>query len=173
MDRCLHRAFLLLSLVCLATAGLVAAHAAADPADASSSCPLFLVKRSPDGPRLETITVGAGQTVVIGDPQVITFVLPYGPGQSGDLIEAARPRPTLIASSDGESVRMTLQWADGRQHGFPPVRLADLQKLDIRVSITCGSGDKRAFRIHRYRQVEPDDGPVVDMFGGATPLAAG
>ena len=172
MNRCLRRTFLLLCLVYSTATGLVAAQAATEPGD-TSSCPLFLVMRSPDGPRLEAISIAAGQTVVIDDPQVITFVLPYGPGQSGDLIEAVHPRPTLIVSSDGESVRVTLQRADGRQHGFPPVQLADLQKLDIRVSITCGSGEKRAFRIHRYRQVEPDDGPVVDMFGGAVPLQPG
>lgn len=139
----------------------------------SDECRVAVLSHAEAGPSLEMVPVPANEPLLFESGEIITVVLPFGVGMSGDLIRSKDAGGTFrVVCVDGE-LRVTSLRPDGSEHELPPVSVADLAGYDMRVNVTAGDGSKKAFLIHAYRDVETDDGPVVDMFAGAAPMGPG
>jgi hypothetical protein len=69
---------------------------------------------------------------------------------------------------------LTIQVKQGAtQKSLPPMDTRLLQNTSIRVNIRTGNNQDKVFRIDQYQQIQADDGPLVDLFGGKIPLQAG
>lgn len=160
-----------LSSACAAVpALLVALLAAAAPAAAVN---LHLLVETPDGVALETVAMPATGELVVSRPDLVTVVLPFGIGRSGDLVPKGRRPARLVARVQDGQLLLDIAGADGRGRALPPVALADLERLDLRVHATGAGGRKGAFTIRGNGPAVVAGGPVLDMFGGKIPLADG
>lgn len=132
----------------------------------------LLVERGGDV-ALEAVAVPAGGELVVDRPDLVTCVLPFGLGQSGDLVPKGRRPARLVARVVGGNLLVEITGGDGRARSLPPVAVADLALLDLRVNVTGAGGRQRAFLVAGNGPATAADGPVLDMFGGKIPLAAG
>jgi predicted aspartyl protease len=139
----------------------------------ASDCRVVVLKDGDDGLALEIVTLVEGETTLFGSGKVITVIVPFGIGMSGDLLKAEDVRREMGVHCEGGEIRITSYRPDGTDRALPVVPVADLDAYDIRVNVTTGDGRKRAFKVRAYRQIETDDGPVIDMFGGAIPMVSG
>ena len=141
--------------------------------DDQDGCTLYVL-RSIDGEIVvDAVAIPTGRTVVLGADDIITFILPLSPGQSGDLIQRGRPKGEVVARCEVDELHLTVRFEDGRERRLPPVEISGLAKYDVRVNVVGGDGTKRAFMIRAYGDVGPAGGPVVNMFGSAIPLEDG
>lgn len=154
-------------------AALLLAVAIALSATPAAAVNLHLLVERPDGVALEAAPVPASGELVIERADLVTCVLPFGLGQSGDLVPKSRRPARLVARLDGGSLRVEVTGGDGRARSLPPVAVADLEALDLRVNVTGAGGRQRAFVVRGNSAAEPASGPVLDMFGGKIPLGAG
>ncbi|MBK7189482.1 MAG: retropepsin-like domain-containing protein [bacterium] len=134
---------------------------------------LHLLVEQADGVALETVAVPGTGELVVTRPDLVTVVLPFGLGQSGDLVPKSRRPARLVARLEGGQLRVEITGADGRGRALPPVAVADLARLDLRVNVTGSGGRQRAFVVRANGPAAAASGPVLDMFGGKIPLAPG
>lgn len=153
-----------------AIAALFALLAGARPAAAVN---LHLLVEQPGGVALETVAIPATGELVVERADLVTCVLPFGVGRSGDLVPRSRRPARLVASLRDGRLVVEVSGADGSSRALPPVAVADLEALDLRVNVTGSGGRQRAFLVRGNAAAEPADGPVIDMFGGKIPLAPG
>lgn len=139
----------------------------------ASGCGLHVLKRIDGVIAVDYIEVPQGQTVRLSAGDILTFVLPLGPGQSGDLLQQGKPKGDVVVTCKDGTLRVVVRFADGRERQLPPVNIADLTSYDVRVNIVGGDGTKQALMIRRYTDVGPASGPVIDMFSGMIPLNPG
>lgn len=138
------------------------------------TCNLFLLIDSPDGPTIEIARLAEGEERVFDLSRVISFTLPYGVGQSGEVIKGAERGGKLIARLEDGSLIIRKQGTGGEEKNYPIFTLDQLAQYDIRLNISPGTGEKVAFNINAWEEVEIDrDAPVIDMFRGMIPLAKG
>ncbi|MCP5066420.1 MAG: hypothetical protein GY946_07620, partial [bacterium] len=142
-------------------------------AEISTSPHLYLLVDTPEGPVIERVSLAMGEETLIDDERVISFILPLGSGQSGDLVKAADPKARLLVSSSEQGITVSVKRPDGTTRSYPEISYADLAAVDIRLNIISGSGDKLAYMLRGYESVESDSGPVIDMFRGMIPMAPG
>lgn len=134
---------------------------------------LHLLVETSDGVALETVALPSTGELVVTRPELVTIVLPFGLGQSGDLVPKGRRPVRLVARAQDGQLRVDITGADGLSRGLPPVAIADLEGLDLRVNVTGAGGRQRAFLVQGNGVAAAAAGPVLDMFGGKIPLAPG
>jgi predicted aspartyl protease len=135
-----------------------------------ADCRLFVLKELGGDVIVDAVAVPPGGRVEITGEDIITFVLPFGPGQSGDVVQRDKGKATTIARCENGDLKVGVRLADGREREFPPVSLNDLAGYDVRVSVIGGNGSKNVFMIRGYADVQVASGPAIDMFGGVIPL---
>lgn len=137
----------------------------------SPECRLFLLKKTKTDFVLEAVSLKENEVQVFSigkSSDVLTAILPYAPGRSGDFIQGDESRFLVVHYVDGE-LRPRVRKSDGSERALPPLKAADLVRYDIRINIT-GKNAKKALLLSAGGRVEPADGPVLDMFGGQIPL---
>jgi len=139
----------------------------------STAVNLHLLVEQADGVALETVAVPGTGELVVTRPDLVTVVLPFGLGQSGDLVPKSRRPARLVARLEGGQLRVEITGADGRGRALPSVAVADLARYDLRVNVTGNGGRQRAFVVRANGPATAASGPVLDMFGGKIPLAPG
>jgi hypothetical protein len=142
-------------------------------AAASAACGLYVLKKSHDGVTIERVPLADGEERVLNDSDIITFVLPLSPGQSGDLIQQSRPRGTITARCRNNALKVTVRMPDGQVRDMPEQPLEQLQQYDVRVNVVGGDGSRNVFVIEAYASNAEGEGPVIDMFGGIVPMEPG
>lgn len=141
-----------------------------------AQCPLYLLERSAAGYSVSGDTLDEGrmrafQTGAESGP--VAVVLPLTPGQSGNVIQSARPQMVSVRCAGGE-LRGAVHAADGSQRALPAVAAHAFDRYRVRLNVTDGGGDRIAFVIEPGRPAVADSvGPVIDMFGGQVPLGPG
>jgi hypothetical protein len=133
----------------------------------------FLLRESIGGVDLEKVEISEGGELTFDGADVITVVIPVGTGQSGDLIKKDMRNGLITVRSAGGELLISRRQDGGREMAYPPVKIEDLREYDVRVNIAGGNGTKKAFMISMYDEPGDDDGPVIDMFAGVTPLEDG
>jgi hypothetical protein len=151
--------------LCLLFCSFSQAHSADD-------CRIAVLREAGDGVVLEMVPISETEPRTFGAGEIITVVLPFGVGMSGDLVRGEDAGAIEVRCAGGE-IRATSYRADGGAHDLPPASVADLARYDLRVNVTSGTGSKQAFLIRAYQDIEVDEGPVIDMFGGALPMGPG
>lgn len=145
----------------------------AAPGAAAETCRLLLLVERGDSVAVETVALPEGEEVAVSRADLITVLLPFGPGQSGDLVQRARRSAETRARCARDTLFVRYRQPDGSFRALPPVPVADLSAYDMRVNITGADGWKAAVRISGYRDLVADAGPVIDMFQGRIPMAPG
>jgi hypothetical protein len=164
------------------TCGLLSALLMAlPPAPPPSSLPgdepaLFLLRRGPDGPRIEALALADGDRQSLESSResgLVTVILPPARGGSGSLEQLVAPR-TFEVWRTGDEVGCTVHLPGGQSVAMPSRRLSELRGDDVRLSVSGAAGPEGSFVIRRWSRIEPDDvGPVIDLFGGRVPVQPG
>lgn len=134
---------------------------------------LHVLVEGPDGVAIESMPIPAGRELVVTRPDLVTVVLPFGIGQSGDMVPRSRRPASLVAEVACGVLHINVRAADGKVRSLPDVDVADLSALDLRVNVTGAGGRQRAFAIAANGPASPAGGPVIDMFQGKLPLGPG
>lgn len=156
-----------------ASALIIALLVLAASAAHASECRVIVLREGDDGPVLETVSLIEGTPRTFEPGEIITVVLPFGVGMSGDLVKAEENSGAIRVACEGGAVRTTIAAPGGGERDLPTVALVDAETFDMRVNVTAGGGDKWVFLVRGYSSIEPAAGPVLDMFGGALPMSAG
>jgi hypothetical protein len=163
------------TILLVLTAQIFAPWALWAPVSASEAV-LFVLKETESGFALKEVPIEDGEVKVfqIGrGHQTIDVILPVSPGQSGNVVQRSRSAHTVRVRRDGRELHTTVHREGGETRDYPTVSLTDLASYDIRVNVTGAGGGKTVFMIHRWEMATRDEGPVIDMFGGAIPLEPG
>lgn len=110
---------------------------------------------------------------VINDKDVVSVILSWGEGMSGDVIFKEKRNGMFIVQNKDGLLRVKYRDESGNEKSLPEVKIEMLKRYNIRINITSENGMKKAFLIKNYEVVNDDDGPVIDMFGGKIPLNEG
>ncbi len=148
---------------------LSALSTAAPPGD----CHVLVLKETDSGPKLVSVPVASGQPTILKRDEIITVVAPFGLGLSGDLIHPEDRVGTFSVECSKDELKIAIVSPDGSERELPAVKRSELRDLDMRISVTTGSGDKRSFLVRGYDWVSRVGGPVIDMFGGSEELQPG
>jgi len=139
---------------------------------ADSGNSFFYLVETNSGIEIKSTTIPAGEMVTFNDPSIITFVLPFGIGQSGDLVKRSEEKSPFTVLNTGEEFKVTIKKPDGSERALPPVKLADLATYDMRINVS-GVKHKKVFILNGYHDPTVDTGPVLDMFAGMIPMQKG
>lgn len=134
---------------------------------------LHLLVARGDGVAIETAVVPGAGELAVDRPDLITVVLPFGVGQSGDMVPRGRRPARLAARVQDGALRVTVTGADGSSRPLPAVAVADLAGLDLRINVTGSGGRQQAFAVVANGPAAEAAGPVIDMFRGQLPLGPG
>jgi predicted aspartyl protease len=141
----------------------------------SSECRLFVLKKTAEGYAIEAISINDNGVIVLPinkSSDIISLILPYAPGRSGDFVRLSDAHLVTVHYVQGE-IRVKVRKPDNTERSMPTLKAADLKRFDVRVNVT-GTDSKKAFFIRGGERVEPDDtGPVLDMFKGTIPIGPG
>ena len=132
--------------------------------------PLVLLKESGNGISFDKLYIENNQAKVINDSSLITFILPVSEGKSADIIKSIDRTNIFIIRNTGSELNIKIKKTDGREITYPFVSYEDLKTFRIRVNVMNGNGLKQAYIIDHYDKIYKDDGPVLDIFGGAIAL---
>jgi hypothetical protein len=142
----------------------------------AATCNVFLLKETGSQLAIEKVILEDGEVTVFSvsaTSEHITVLLPFGIGQSGDIIQRSRAEGVgIVKCSDGE-IHHSYRRSDGSEKPMPVVSMADMMEYDMRVNIIGASGIREAFWIRAGQSIAKADGPVIDMFRGAIPLQEG
>jgi predicted aspartyl protease len=141
--------------------------------NSNAGCNCFLLVEQNNNLTIETIFVDNNNVQVVNDKNVITAILSWGKGMSGDMIKKEKREGLFIVQCKDGVLKVKHRSKDGSEKSLPDVNVDELKKLDVRVNVTGGNGIKKAFVIKNYNTVINDDGPVLDMFGGKIPINDG
>jgi hypothetical protein len=139
----------------------------------AGECRVIVLVAAENDVALETISLRDGETSRFEPGEIITVVLPFGLGMSGDVVRSSDLDRSFSVTCEGGLILTTIYDDFGESRTLPDVALADADRYDLRVNVTMGTGVKRVFLIKGYRSIEPAEGPVVDMFAGSVPMSAG
>ena len=155
--------FLLLYLLCFGTISY--------SQKAENGLPLIIAKEVGNNVVIEKIFIENGQMKVINDPAVLTIILPISEGTAGSIIKAKERNELITIKNNNNRLEIKFRSKSGIESTYPMSALPDeLKSFQIRVNIINGDGYKKAYLIENYEIIEPDDGPVLDMFKGMIPL---
>lgn len=132
---------------------------------------VYLLKESNGVLHLETMQISEGETKSLEQSEFITFILPVGPGKSGNIIQGSDGDNTVKFFATNGELKVSVVKPDGSERKLPSVNFDDLRNYLIRVNIIKGTGLKKAFFIKNYDEYGEANGPVFDLFGGKIPLA--
>lgn len=138
-----------------------------------TGCNCFLLVEQNDILSIEKIFVDNNTVQVVNDKKVISVILSWGEGMSGDMIKKEKREGMFIVQCKEGVLKVKHKSKDGSEKSLPDVSVNELKKLDIRINVTGGKGIKKAFIIKNYSTFLNDDGPVLDMFGGKIPINDG
>jgi len=155
-----------------ALAIFVVAVAAAAAAPAAGARLMVLVARG-GGVAIEALPLPASGEAELSPADLVTVLLPFGVGQSGDLVQKARRPAALRAHVADGALHVRMRQADGSWRDLPAVPLADLGATAMRVNVTGADGYRKVFRIAGYQEAGEAPGPAIDMFQGRIPLMQG
>lgn len=141
--------------------------------NSDAGCNCFLLIEQNNNLTIETIFVDNNNAQVVNDKTVITAILSWGEGMSGDMIKKERREGLFIIQCKDGVLKVKHRSKEGSEKSLPDVNVDELKNLDIRVNVTGGNGIKKTFVIKYYNTVVNDDGPVLDMFGGKIPINDG
>jgi hypothetical protein len=157
-------------------ATVVALSAASAPIARAQQCPVYYLQSNPRGYAVMADTIDAGRTEAFrqgGEDGVVSVILPFSPGQSGDVVQAARPRMISLRCTDGE-LRAAVHEEDGSQRSLPAIPADAFARYRVRVNVTDADGPQIAFVLAPgLPPVQDTTGAVIDMFGGKVPLQPG
>jgi predicted aspartyl protease len=131
----------------------------------SAGCNCFLLVEQNSNLTIEKIFVDNNTVQVVNDKNVITAILSWGEGMSGDMIKTEKREGSFIIQCKDGVLKVKHRSKDGSEKSLPDVNVDELKNLDIRVNVTGRNGLKKALVIKNYNTVINDDGPVLDMFG--------
>lgn len=166
----------------LAASGGAFAQEAAQPTSrearsaSSPGCRLFLLRHAEAKLGLQAVDLAAGESrrfPLGAASEWITFVLPLGPGKSADLVQAAAGPAELEARCAADGLHATVHRSRGEARSLPPVSRRDLEGYELRVNVRPGVGPGQVFAVRGGGTISEEPGPVLDLFGGRIPLAAG
>ena len=158
------------------TALLTAIGLLADPNPGpAQSCPLYVLERSEDAFMLQRETVADGEAkVYVWSGDFLTLILPWSPGQSGEVIQASRGPGASAVRCEAGSIRVTHQQPGVEPRTLPALQAAAVGHYRMRVSVTPDTGTPIAFIVHPNGSIARDTlAPATDMFGGRVPLQPG
>lgn len=142
----------------------------------AGSCKVPLLTRTDSGFAVMIATIEEGRTEVFarraGARDVLTVLMPLGPGLSGDIVRRNDERALAIRCA-GEQVRVSLRKPGGQARDLPPVPVENYTRFTMRLHVTDAEGEGRVFVIQPGAGVSLGEGPVLDMFKGQVPLNAG
>lgn len=136
-----------------------------------TDCKVFAVVRKQNEIGVEGFTLRNSESKAFPIKKsdgIVTIVLPYSVGLSGDLVRLGEER-TIVGSCSSGTLSIKIKRPDGSSRDLPDLDTTAAARFDIRVSIT-GQLVKKAYSIISGTRIEPADGPVMDMFGGQIPL---
>jgi predicted aspartyl protease len=142
----------------------------------SQSCSVFLLKTVGSKPSVEKLILSDGDTAefdMTPSSGYITVLLPFGVGQSGEVVQSAKPKAKAVVHCDGGFIRTIYYRDDGTEHSMPAITVEDMASHNMRVNVTTADGPQAAFLIRAGSVVDRADGPVIDMFRGLIPLEEG
>lgn len=142
------------------------------PAIFGQATRVFLVVNTSQGPGVESKEIADGETLVFDQPNLVAVVYTLGEGKSCDLVQAAKGPNTFHVTNQAGVLDIQVVRGNSKK-SLPPMDTKSLRRTAIRVNIKTGNSQDSVFKISGYERVFPDDGPVVDMFGGKIPLQAG
>jgi hypothetical protein len=135
---------------------------------------VFFLRESGADVVVDSIALADGEMKVLSQQEVLAVILPFGTsGMSGDLVQKVQRTGRIAVLRRGGEIHVKIRRPDGQERDLPAVKLAALAAVEIRVNVTGGGGFRKAYVVRGYRDIEPAPGPVLDMFGGKVPLAAG
>jgi len=137
------------------------------------SIPLILLKEQNNEISFEKIYIDDGKVEVISGPSVISIILPLTAGKAGNLVRVSDRNGLIIVRNKSGRYNVSFKTSDGKEKPYPSVDYVLLKTFQTRVNIMRGDGYKRAFIIENYNTIKEDNGPVIDLFGGAIPMEAG
>jgi predicted aspartyl protease len=145
-------------------------------AAAGQDCAAVVLRRAGEELAVERVRIEDGRPAVYqqanGDG-FVSLLLPWSAGQSGEVVQAARPSMISARCEAGE-LRTAAHQPDGSQRSLPPLARGALERFDMRVSVTTAEGGRAVFLVGAGQPVVRDTaGPVLDMFGGKVPLQPG
>jgi predicted aspartyl protease len=138
-------------------------------AETAQTCPVFILERDQAGLRIEKFEIPEGSVQVFtsdSDSGFIDVILPPGPGGSGSLVQSDE-KSLHIVRCEGESIIREVRLENGEKVDYPGRKLADLQRYNIRISVTGGDGISGSFLISGYQKVDKDHGPVQNLLSQA------
>lgn len=141
--------------------------------NSDAGCNCFLLVEQNNNLTIEKIFVDNNNVEVVINKNVVTAILSWGKGMSGDMIKKENREGSFIIQCKDGVLKVKHRSKDGSEKSLPDVNITELKKLDIRLNVTGGNGLKKAFVIKNYNTVINDDGPVLDMFGGKIPVNDG
>lgn len=160
------------ALHALLLAALVAATCMASPATAAAPCQVHVLVERAGAIDVEAVSMPAGEEVVYADSAIVSVVLPFGSGQSGDVIQRGQRARELRFRCANGAVQTRIVRSNGQTRDLPSVTTSDLDAYDMRVNVTGAGGYQVAFAVSGGTAVRAG-GPVLDMFQGRIPLSPG
>lgn len=137
------------------------------------NCNCFLVKEAGTEIQMEKIIIPNNGVEVVNDPTVITVALTLSEGLNGDMVSKVMREGMLVIQCKEGFLKIKKRNTSGAERQLPDMNVNDLSNYTIRVNVTGGNGQKRAFKIINYDTFIEDTGPVIDMFGGRVPIQSG
>jgi len=105
--------------------------------------------------------------------EFVTFVIPWSPGQSGEVIQTARPMTQAVRCQAG-TMETTVMEKGAEPRTLPAVETSALKTYRMRVSVTPAEGEATVFILEPDGTVALDTvAPPTDMFQGTIPLEPG
>ena len=127
---------------------------------------IIMIKENADGIEFEKVNLMDNETKVFPGEEYISIVLPISPGRAGEYIEAKNREDMLVLSNKNGMIKFKAVSPDGEEFALPDIRYSDLLNYEIKISIINWKGLKQAYLIKNYDEITPDDGPVMNIFGG-------
>jgi hypothetical protein len=127
-----------------------------------------ILRRDGAGFAIEFVSLADGQVKVFQGSEVLSILMAYSAGQSGDLIESSKNRILIAQRTQGE-LRIRVRNHGQADRALPPVSANQLRRFDLRVNVT-GKFVKKAFFVRGETAEIDETGPVIDLFGGRIPL---
>jgi predicted aspartyl protease len=147
---------------------------AAVPSPPQITATVYYLRHADNAVVVDSLMLKDGEMQVLPQREVVGVILAFGSGgMSGDVSQQAQRTGRIAVLYRGGEIRVKVQRPDGTSRDLPPVKIATLAEVDIRVNVTGGAGYRKAFLVRGYETVEAASGPVIDMFAGKVPLGAG
>lgn len=141
--------------------------------EAQSACNCFLLTEQKGKLAIEKVTIENNRVEILNDPSIIAPVFSMGEGLNGDMVKKERRGGMIIAQCKDNQLKLKFKTTTGEEKPLPDMDMNVLKQMNIRLNVTGGDGNKKAFLIEKNSEVKEAPGPVMDMFGGKVPIQNG